>query len=57
MTRLLLDRGVDPNIPKVDLWHLLHLALANGHFQVAQLLIQHGARVDMFNDKGETPFD
>jgi ankyrin repeat protein len=57
MARLLLDRGVDANIRRDDLWSPLHLVSANGHlhWQVAELLVQCGASVGIFNGKQETP--
>ena len=38
-----------------DLWSPLHLASANGHLKIAELLVQRGASVDIFNEKQETP--
>jgi hypothetical protein len=49
--RLLLDAGEDPNRfnPKGYHGHAtpLHQAIASGHFEVAKLLIQRGARLDI----------
>jgi hypothetical protein len=39
------------------LWSPLHLALANGHTDVAQLPLHHGARVDVVNDRQQTLLD
>jgi ankyrin repeat protein len=47
MTRLLLDRGVDPNVKRNDLWSPLHLVSTNGYLKVAELLDQRGARIDV----------
>jgi ankyrin repeat protein len=56
----MLDHGADVNVHKSDrseCWTLLHLASANGHLDVAKLLIQHGANVDSRNNRQETPLD
>ncbi|KAH8025540.1 hypothetical protein HPB51_009480 [Rhipicephalus microplus] len=36
-------------------WTPLHLACYFGHFDVAELLLQHGAYVDVINREGDTP--
>ena len=51
MTRLLLDHSVDANIQRDDLQSPLHLASANGHLKIVELLVQRGASVDLFNKK------
>ena len=55
MARSFLDHSADANIQRNDLWSSLHLASANGHLKIAELLVQRGASVDIFNDKQETP--
>jgi ankyrin repeat protein len=41
--QLLLDRGADLDEPYVNGWTPLHWAVRNGHGQVAQFLLEHGA--------------
>ncbi|SRR6266851_3932871 len=56
----MLDCDADVNVHKsnrFEHWMLLYLALANGHLDVTKLLIQHGANVDSWNSKQETPLD
>jgi len=36
-------------------WSPLHLASARGHLDVAELLVQRGASIDVFDDKQEIP--
>ena len=56
MTRLLLDHhGADVNIQRDDLQSPLHLASANGHLKIVELLVQRGESVDLFNKKQKTP--
>jgi ankyrin repeat protein len=52
---LLIDHRVDPNGKLNDLLSPLHLASANGHLKVAELLVQRSAGVDVSNDNQETP--
>ena len=55
MTQLLLDHSADANIQRDDLQSPLHLASANGHLKIVELLVQRGASVDLFDEKQETP--
>ena len=44
--KLLLARGADPNLPEEGIaphGHALYSAVANGHFEIAKLLLEHGA--------------
>jgi len=53
-TKLLLDAGADPN-SKGDLsLSPLYYAIRGGHFEVARLLLEAGARIDVFNEFGCT---
>ena len=49
--KLLIDREVDVNIsPKKDgsfLWTPLMAAAHTGHYQICQLLLEHGAVLDL----------
>ena len=44
--RLLLDKGADLNAQTWAQWSPTKLAVTYGHFEVAQLLLDNGARVD-----------
>jgi ankyrin repeat protein len=44
--KLLLERGADPNLPEEGIaprGHALYSAVAGGHFEIAKLLLEHGA--------------
>jgi ankyrin repeat protein len=44
--KLLLERGADPNLPEEGIapnGHALYSAVANGHYEIAKLLLEHGA--------------
>ena len=48
--KLLIDRGADVNIsPKKDfvIWSPLTMAASIGHYQICQLLLEHGAILDL----------
>ena len=60
--RLLLDHGADPNAQAkrdavFSLTTPLHRALQSGSIEVARLLLEHGASVEVKNVKGKTPLD
>jgi hypothetical protein len=59
--RLLLDRGADPNVraqdPDKSRLTPLHRALQEGWIDIARLLVEHGASVEVEDDKGRTPLD
>lgn len=52
--RRLLDQNT--SIDQIDQWGrtLLHIATAWGHFEMARILLQYGARTDIKNYNGET---
>ena len=44
--KLLLERGADPNLPEEGIaphGHALYSAVSNGHYEIAKLLLEHGA--------------
>jgi ankyrin repeat protein len=47
----------DVNAQKGDLWSPLHLTAANANVKLSHLLIQRGARINILNDRQETPLD
>ncbi|KAH9172799.1 ankyrin repeat-containing domain protein [Lactarius sanguifluus] len=53
--QFLLKHGADINAREMDLSTPLHLAAAQGHFEVAQMLLQRGADANSRNADGETP--
>lgn len=48
ITRLLLQKGADPEAIYQSEWTPLHFAAKGGHVDIADLLLQHGAPVDGF---------
>ncbi|KAG8415351.1 hypothetical protein J3458_009206 [Metarhizium acridum] len=58
--KVLLDRGADPNAPKMKGETPLHLAVAaakgRGDVSVAAYLLEAGANSNAATDAGETPF-
>jgi Ankyrin repeats (3 copies) len=59
MLSLFLARGVDINARSrlAHDWTALHLAASGGEVAVAELLLKHGARVDVRDRDGKTPLD
>ncbi|XP_075439054.1 ankyrin repeat and SOCS box protein 16-like [Ascaphus truei] len=57
VVRRLLKDGGDPATPGKKGHGPLHNASANCHGRLAQLLLDHGARVDVANSAGYTPLD
>ena len=58
--RLLLDRGADPNVQAHGRFGgltPLHRASQNGRVEVARLLFEHGANVEVKDTRGRTPLD
>src|SRR6266702_3313161 len=56
IARLLLERGVDVNARKKNKTTPLHSAAFNGCFEIAQVLLDHGANVDAEDDEGADPY-
>jgi ankyrin repeat protein len=57
MTRLLLDKGADPNVKTNSLETPLHISVVAGHKEIAELLISHGADLNTkrYGYDGQTP--
>jgi ankyrin len=55
VVELLLERGTDVNIRDKSEWTPLHSASNNGKYDIAQVLLSHGANVNAENYLGETP--
>ncbi|PKB15326.1 ankyrin repeat domain-containing protein [Flavobacterium sp. 5] len=57
LVKLLLDKGADPNIASNNSFKVapIHSACAISHFDIAQLLIKHGANVNAKQMQGFTP--
>jgi ankyrin repeat protein len=54
VAKLLLDRGVDPNL-KAQIGHLpMHCAARNGHIEVAKLLLDRGADINAREDNHDS---
>jgi ankyrin repeat protein len=51
---LLLERGADMNAQDKFEWTPLHSASYNGRHEIAQVLLRHGAKVNLENYLGET---
>ncbi len=49
-----LSNGISPNIDIGDGWTPLMLASCNGYYEVVKILIEHGADVNLMDDKNET---
>ncbi|KAH9988638.1 ankyrin repeat-containing domain protein [Russula vinacea] len=59
VVRLLLDHGADPNVlAEYQSGNTpLHRASRSGRIEIARLLIEHGANVEVQDDLGRTPLD
>ena len=58
VTRLLLDHGADPNIwSEYSNISPLHGASLKGRIEMARLLLEHGASIEVRDWKGKTPLD
>jgi ankyrin repeat protein len=54
---LLATGRLDVNKPGAQGWYALHLAVRRGSLPCVQLLLRHGAGVDVKTDQGKTPVD
>ncbi|KAI0281934.1 ankyrin repeat-containing domain protein [Russula aff. rugulosa BPL654] len=59
VARLLIERGADPNIPASSGTGStpLHEASQNGWIEIARVLLEHGANVEVKDNGGRTPLD
>jgi ankyrin repeat protein len=55
MTEFLLNAGANANALTSNGTSSLHIAAANGHSTIAELLIKYGAKVNQRNNDGITP--
>jgi ankyrin repeat protein len=55
VTKLLVERGSDVNSTGEHGWTALHGAAYKGVDAVVQFLVEHGARLDVFDEYGQTP--
>ena len=53
----LLERGIDVNIQNNEGNTALHYALSGKNFKIADLLEKYGAKEDLYNNYGMTPWD
>jgi ankyrin repeat protein len=54
---MLLERGAVIDAQHYGGWTALHVAIELGSTQAVQLLLEHGADVNVCNDDGHTPSD
>ena len=56
---MLLDHGADPNVRTPLYGHAtpLHHASQSGRIDIARLLLEHGASVEVKDEDGRTPLD
>ena len=57
ITKLLLEKGVDVNIQNKEGNTALHYALSGKNFIIADLLKKFGAKEDLYNALGYTPWE
>ena len=57
ISKLLLERGANPNIQNNEGNSALHFALSGKNFIIADLLKKFGAKEDCYNKLGYTPWD
>jgi uncharacterized protein len=55
VTKLLVEKGADVNSVGEHRWTPLHGAAYKGVDAVVQFLVEHGARIDVFDEYGQTP--
>ena len=57
VTKLLLERGADPNATTKEGWTPLHVAAKSGHLDMMKLLESLGASKDLKDKEGKIPGD
>ena len=54
---LLIDSGADPNVGTLSNYTPLHFAVETGNYDIAAMLVPHGANRNTADDGGITPCD
>jgi ankyrin repeat protein len=57
LCKILLEGGADPNVAQAGGWTPLHQAATHGRMKIVQLLLEHGAKVDIKSDDDRTAAD
>jgi ankyrin repeat protein len=57
VSKLLLEKGANPNIQNYEGNSALHFALSRKNFGMADLLKFHGAQEDVINKRGYNPWE
>ena len=53
---LLVTRGADIELADLLGMTALHAACSDGYFEIAKFLLEHGSKVNVLNNNGESPF-
>ena len=57
LIKLLIEKGVDINIPNSNGLTLINMACYKGHTKIVKLLIENGADINIPNNKGYIPIN
>ena len=58
IVEILLNNEADPNVANLFFKYTpLHIAVEHGDLHMAELLVSHGARIDIGDEDGYTPLD
>ena len=53
--KYLVENGADVNASDDDSWTPLHVASANGYFEITKYFVENGADVNALNNDRQTP--